>query len=219
MSRFFSMQPRDGCLVFLLRHGCIEDDGVKRYIGQADRPLNRRGREQAERWRMELTGIPFRRILASDLSRSRDTAEMIASSGTTVVESIPDLGEINLGEWDGRSMAEIRRRFPMEFEQRGRRLATFRPPGGESFEDLSRRVVPVFKRIVKETEGPVLIVGHAGVNRVILSRVLGLPLDNLFRINQDYAALNLIERHHLGVCVLALNWSSLDSDQNVPVGA
>ncbi len=55
------------------------------------------------------------------------------------------------------------------------------------------RVLPAFGRIIQNAgDGNVLIAGHAGVNRVILSNVLGMPLDNLFRLGQDFGCLNII---------------------------
>jgi probable phosphoglycerate mutase len=72
-------------------------------------------------------------------------------------------------------------------------MAGYRPPGGESFADLSDRVLPAFERVVRESEGDLLIVGHAGVNRVILSRLLGMPLAHLFRLGQGYGCLNILE--------------------------
>ena len=75
----------------------------------------------------------------------------------------------------------------------GQILMSTRPADGESFLDLRTRALPLFKEIVAQTETPVLIVGHAGVNRVILCDLLGIPLKNLFRLGQDYGALNIID--------------------------
>jgi probable phosphoglycerate mutase len=90
-------------------------------------------------------------------------------------------------------MAEIRRRFPEAWAARGEALDTFRPPGGESFQDLAQRVMPAFRQLSESPDGPILVAGHAGVNRVILCRLLGMPLRNLFRLSQDYAGLTRID--------------------------
>jgi probable phosphoglycerate mutase len=89
-------------------------------------------------------------------------------------------------------VAQVRERFPREYQKRGRDLGHFHPPGGESFSDLQNRVVPAFQQIVARMQGPVLIVGHAGVNRVILCHVLGMPLGFLFRLEQPYGALSVL---------------------------
>jgi len=102
-------------------------------------------------------------------------------------------------------MAAIRHDFPDEWKKRGERIDTFRPPGGESFHHLSDRVAPVIINLATEIIGHILIVGHAGVNRVILCHVLGMPLKNLFRLGQDFGALNLIEVRNGQLRVVAMN--------------
>jgi probable phosphoglycerate mutase len=81
----------------------------------------------------------------------------------------------------------------------------YRPPEGESFRDLQKRVLPVFKEIVSAARGNVLIVAHAGVNRVVLCHVLGMPINHLFRIAQDYGCLNVIETRGNLFSVTSLN--------------
>ncbi len=121
------------------------------------------------------------------------------------VEILPALREIHLGEWQGCTRAEIGSRFPGEWEKRGRDLAGYRPPGGESFEDLRARVVPAFEDIRKTLSGNALIVSHAGVNRVILCHVLGMPLSNLFRLDQATGSLNILHFREKEPRLKALN--------------
>jgi len=185
--------------VFLLRHGDSRQDGVRRYVGRTDHPLNATGRAQAERWRLELSGIPFRRFFCSTLVRSEETARIIRGDRGVTVTTLPDLGEISLGEWDGLPMEEVRRSFPEEYRKRGVDPAGHAPPGGESFVELRHRVVPIFEQLLRDEQGPILVVGHAGVNRVILCHLLGMPLDNIFRLGQDYGCMNVIARE-AGAC-------------------
>jgi alpha-ribazole phosphatase len=181
------------CIIYLLRHGDSRRDDVKRFIGQTDTPLNEIGRGQAEWWRKELSSFPFSRIYCSDLNRSRETAQIICKNSKGPIQELPELREINLGQWDGLPVQEVRRRYPGEFEKRGVDLVPYRPAGGESFYDVRERVVPVFERISRDLEsGRILITGHAGVNRIILCHLLGMPLANLFRLGQDYGCLNII---------------------------
>jgi probable phosphoglycerate mutase len=73
-------------------------------------------------------------------------------------------------------------------------VARFRPPAGESFLDLQQRVVPVFEKEVDHAGGNILMVAHAGVNRMILCHLLGMPPEHLFRLVQDWGSMNLIDR-------------------------
>jgi alpha-ribazole phosphatase len=180
-------------LGYLARHGRIEPPGApKRFIGQVDPPLSAQGIEQARRLGRILGGVALTAIFCSDLQRSLKTAEIVAAGQAIRPQARRDLREIGLGEWEGLTFDEVRRRYPREFQERGQNIAEYRPPGGESFADCSRRAVSAFEEILASTRGNVLIVGHAGVNRAILCHALGMPLQHLFRIGQDHGCLNLI---------------------------
>jgi alpha-ribazole phosphatase len=183
----------DNPWIYLLRHGEIDSPDQRRFIGQMDEPLSARGIVQALWWRKRWASTTFARVCCSDLVRSEHTAELVAGSKRDQIEVVPELREISLGQWEGRSVEEIKRKFPNEWQERGSHLDEYRPAGGESFSDLSARVLPFFQQILSQVTGPVLIAGHAGVNRVILCHLLGIPLKNALRLGQDYGALNVIE--------------------------
>ena len=115
------------------------------------------------------------------------------------------LREIDLGDWDGELVKDVKTYFPDAWEERGRHMASFRTPNGESFQDLHERAIPVFRKIAEEGQGNVLVVAHAGVNRIILCHVLKKPIQELFSIPQDYAALNRIGRRKGSFQVLSMN--------------
>jgi probable phosphoglycerate mutase len=194
--------------VYLMRHGDIRQDNVRRYIGQADIELNATGRSQAIRWRKELADIPLKRIYCSDLSRSHETACIIAEGRNAPVQPLTKLREINMGAWDGQAMDDVRAHYSGEYEKRGADMVYYRPPAGECFADVAARVIPLFEEIVRNTAGNLLIVGHAGVNRIILSHILGMPLDNLFRLRQDYGCLNVIDCGREGMRLREMNLDS-----------
>lgn len=193
------------CTCYLLRHGDTREDQVRRYIGQTDLPLTAVGRVQVRELQKYLADIPFSLIVSSDLRRCLETARIIAGPRGKSIRKLSALREIDLGEWDGQSMAGIRNRFPEKYRNRGEDLAGFRPPGGESFQDLQARVVPVFLDIVNKTEGPLLVIAHSGVNRAILCHLLGRPLDELLQVPQSFACLNIIERQADHLIVKAIN--------------
>ncbi len=204
--------------VFLLRHGDSRQDEVKRYIGHADLPLNAEGRGQALNRQQELAAIPFQRIFCSDLSRSHETACIIAEGRNEPVQPLHKLREISLGGWDGLTFNEVRRFYPGEYEKRGADMVYYRPPGGECFADVAARVIPLFDEIVRSTSGNVLIVGHSGVNKVILCHILGMPLENLFRMRQDYGCLNVIDCGRDGMRLRGMNMGSPAVQRIIPVG-
>ncbi|NLW25311.1 MAG: alpha-ribazole phosphatase [Clostridia bacterium] len=192
--------------IYLIRHGKIDlKDGERRYIGQIDIPLTEEGREQAKALALKLRQLKIEAIFCSDLSRSLDTAREIAKEQELVPLARKDLREISLGKWEGLKFAEVAQRYPREFKQRGADIGYFRPPGGESFADCSQRVQAAFYDILSNKHKNILIVGHAGVNRLIICHVLGLPLNNMFRIGQDYGCTNIILKGKFRFRVKLLN--------------
>jgi broad specificity phosphatase PhoE len=179
--------------IYLLRHGDIDSLNRRRFIGQTELPLSSRGREQALWWRDRWASEAFVRVYCSDLERSKRTAELIVGNRLDLMEVRPELREIYLGEWEGLTVDEVNLRYPGEWRRRGTCIDEYRPPGGESFADLSSRVTPLLDEIAAQPARPILMVGHAGVNRVILCHVLGMPLKNLFRLSQDPCCLNIFE--------------------------
>jgi alpha-ribazole phosphatase len=181
--------------VLLIRHGIVSEEAEERFLGAADLPMSPAGeaqiRELAARLRPRVTPDA---IYCSDLSRSRRTAELLANGSAIPIRVRPALREIDMGEWQGLSRREVAERRPADYAARGRDIANFRPPGGESFADLAARVLPCWHDLVENVGTQVVaIAGHAGVNRVILCHLLGAPLANLFRIAQRPACLNVVE--------------------------
>lgn len=192
--------------ILLLRHGEIQTGThEKRFIGQVDLPLSDMGRQQAQYWRECLVDAPLARIFSSDLSRCMETTRIIADDRSITIKPLAGLREINLGQWDGMTFRQLKARWPDAYQKRGMDLVRFRPPAGESFLDLRQRVVPVFEHAVAQSGKHLLIVAHAGVNRIILSHVLGMPAENLFRMAQGYGAMNLIDRQASGYRIQSLN--------------
>ena len=180
--------------VLLIRHGLVFEDAEDRILGAADAPMSPAGEAQIRELSARLRPrVAPDAIYCSDLSRARRTAELLASGPTVPIRVRPALREIDMGEWQGLSRREVAKRLPDEYAARGRDIANFRPPGGESFADLAARVLPCWRDIVESEAQVVTIAGHAGVNRVILCHLLGAPLANLFRIAQGPACVSVIE--------------------------
>ncbi len=195
-------QDTSSPLIILMRHGQIPQSDPRRFVGQRDLPLDRVGQEQADaagKWLQACleAGPELQGIVASDLQRTRETAERVAAALGRASQDVvfePRLREINLGAWEGLSKAEVQERFPGELERRGRELDSCRPQSGESFQDLQQRVSAAFQDIAAETASLRIVVAHAGVNRVLLCSLLGMPLKHIFHLGQDYCAVNFLRR-------------------------
>ena len=182
--------------LLLLRHGEITQAAPTRFVGQRDLPLTPRGRAQARAWSALFARLPLAGAWCSDLSRCRETAALaLAETGIAPI-ALPALREIHLGGWEGLTKDEVQERFPGELEQRGLDLANTIPSGGESFAQAQRRFLDALQHIRAQASalpaGPVLIVAHGGFIRAALCHILGLRLDSLFRLGQDYCGLNIL---------------------------
>jgi probable phosphoglycerate mutase len=175
-----------------MRHGSIEGHQTRRFVGQADIPLDAAGRSMAAWWAERLPIDEISQVWSSDLGRTREMASIIAGARLEVNED-SGLREIGLGEWEGVEVAVMRERDPELFAARGADMAGFRTPGGETFYEVQERFCAALGRIRSGSRGDVLVVAHGGANRTLLCRLLGMPLENLFRIGQDYGCLNVID--------------------------
>ncbi len=161
--------------VLLLRHGQSTWNAESRWQGWADAPLSDEGLRQAAEMAARLASaeVRFVGVVSSDLSRSIDTAAVMAQAlelGDVAVE--PDLRERDVGDWSGRTTEEIDIIWPGAIAAwREGRLD--RPPGGELEPAFRARVVRVVERLAAGRDGPVLAITHGGVIRA-LQRHLGV---------------------------------------------
>jgi alpha-ribazole phosphatase len=175
--------------IFLARHANpYAPDDEKRFLGQTDPALSQEGIRQAENLARELEKHPISDIYSSDLLRASQTAAIIAAKFTLPIKTEKRLREIHMGDWENLTFAEVRSQYPEEFEKRGQDIAHYRRPGGESFTDVRNRALAVFNEIALNSIGNVVIVAHMGVNRVILSSLMSIPLEDMFTINMAFAS-------------------------------
>jgi broad specificity phosphatase PhoE len=133
-------------------------------------------------------------VYCSDLSRAVRSAGIIAEPyGVKPVET-PALRERSFGIWEGMTFNEIKEKYPAEFEAWAGNPLRYSPIEGESTLGVRDRILPSLTGILDSHRGEnIAIVAHGGVNRIILCHFLGIPLENIFRVEQDYAAVNIIE--------------------------
>ena len=191
--------------IYLIRHGQIAATKPRRFIGRTELALTPHGKEQITSIGKVLAGNSFDRLICSPLSRCQESGEILSRTLGTTVETENDISEIDLGDWEGLTVAEVKSKFPGEYEKRGENLAGYRPRGGESFSDLHNRVWPALLRLIEATTSASAVVAHAGVNRVLLCHFLGMPLENMFRLPQDYGCFNVIFADQKGIRVGSVN--------------
>ena len=191
--------------IYLLRHGALPEIWRERFVGQIDPPLGLEGVNQAEALAGSLSRRTINAVFSSDLVRSRQTASIIADAANAPFTARRDLREIALGEWDGLLRREVAEHDPEQFAARGMDIEHHRIPGGESFADCQARVLAAWNEIIRPDWQRVVVVGHAGINRLLLCHFMGIPVTRMFTLGQDYGCMNVIEQDAGEVRVLQVN--------------
>lgn len=191
--------------IFLVRHGQVVNHDEYRYNGHFDVDITNTGVEQMTRVSQFLSGQEIDAVYSSDLQRTVKGARIIGKRLGLEPVMVRPLRELNLGRWEGLTREEAVALYPEEAHFSFKDLATSKVKEGESLVELRARVVPALEEILsRHAHRSVCIVAHGGVNRVILSEAMSLPLDNFFRIEQDYGCLNIIDYLEDGMKVVKL---------------
>jgi broad specificity phosphatase PhoE len=169
--------------LWLVRHGQTDWNLQGRFQGQSDVPLNATGLSQAEAYAATLDGQAFDALYSSDLGRAFQTAYAISLRTGLAVHTDPRLREIHQGEWQGRTVEQIRAEYNEGTQAKGTvRDLTARAPGGESVQEVSQRMAEAADAIARAyPEGRVLLVGHGLALATLICQAGGIPL------NQAYA--------------------------------
>ena len=192
--------------LFLVRHGEVVRQGQGKFLGFTDLGLSHRGKEQIQALAEYLKGVSLDQAFASDLIRAKDSAGIICQDRRIKPVARPAFREMNMGDWDGKSWKEIKKNNPEVNPRFFYNLKKFYFPGGENWSQFRIRVLKGMEVLLKEGQGKNnLLAAHAGVNRIILAQALGLRYRNMFRMDQGYACLNIIEYYEKGSKVILMN--------------
>jgi probable phosphoglycerate mutase len=182
--------------LLLARHGETDDNAALVFQGQGGRGLNRRGRAQAERLADRMKLVRPEAVVSSDLERAVETATIVGRACGLPVRADPELREVDLGRWSGRSHAQVAEEFPEEWAAWSRGLDV-RRGGGETYEELASRIERAITRIAEEhAERRILVVSHGGAIRAFVAKMLGIATADGLRAlaSVGNAAITVIER-------------------------
>lgn len=155
--------------LLLVRHGQSEWNATRRLQGQADVGLSDLGKAQAEALRPVIEAVAPCRVVASDLKRVRETARRISTATPNFVRA---LREIDVGDWTGRSIEDIRAEDEGAYQ--GWRAGTYVPPGGETWAAFVDRVSRATEEERRNPCRNLLVVCHGGVIRALLQHYIAL---------------------------------------------
>jgi alpha-ribazole phosphatase len=191
--------------LYLVRHGQVAGFEEKRYNGQGEVELTPQGVAQFGMLQLRLKSKLLRAVYSSDLSRCLLGARTLAEVHGLEPILCPELRELHIGHWEGKTWRELKATYPEQWQARLDDLVNYQVPGGESLLQMAERVRAAVRRIVAAHPGEeVVVVGHGGVNRVILLDAIGAHLEKLFHVEQDYGCLNVIDYFADGLSTVRL---------------
>jgi broad specificity phosphatase PhoE len=189
------LPPQDGATRLLLIRHLEPDSSVQgRTYGSLDAPLSALALEQAAKLAQALDGIHLDAVYASPLRRALETATPLAVRRKLVPVVHEGLREIDFGELEGSRYEEVEEGRPDFFRSWMSDPTVVSFPGGESFADLRLRVLAAADEIrARHRRGVVALVAHGGVTRAIVAATLSMPNEALFRLDQSYGAVSVVD--------------------------
>ena len=193
--------------LFLVRHGETESNRLNLVLGRDDVPLNERGLWQAERVGRALAREPLAAVYSSPLRRTLDTARAVAAPHGLAVQIEQGLVEMDIGEADGLTFAEVRSRYPGLLEAWASEEGPNEPmPGGERLVDVQERAWAAVQDIAaRHADETVVAVAHNFVILSLLVRVLGIRLGQFRRLRHSLAAVSVVDFLPARVLLVRLN--------------
>ena len=181
--------------LYLVRHGATQLTAEDRFSGAVGVDLSLEGRAQVERLAERLAGEPISAVYASPLSRTIETATILATPHRLPILHRDGLREISHGRWEGLTRHEVEDRFSNEYAAWDADPFTFAPEGGESGLAVLARALPVVRELVVAHAGQnVLVVSHKATLRLLISSLLGFDARGYRdRLDQSPACLNVVD--------------------------
>jgi probable phosphoglycerate mutase len=181
--------------LYLVRHGATQLTAEDRFSGSIDPALSDEGRAQAAHLAVRLADYQIAAAFCSPLTRTLETAQIIAKPHNLAPLLYDGLREITHGHWEGMTRKAVEEQFSEEYAAWDADPFTFAPEGGESGISVLARALPVIREIVVKHAGEnVLVVSHKATLRLILSSLLGFDARGYRdRLDQAPACLNILD--------------------------
>ena len=188
-----------------MRHGETSWNAGGKFQGHSDIPLSDNGRQQAKELAKRLQGHRIDAFYSSDLSRAKETAEIIASLHQLTVKYVPELREINFGQWEGLTYKEITDSYGEISRRWWSSPLTTEIPEGEKLQTVVDRCNKAMAEIVNNHPGETVVIAvHGGVIRVIVGSLLGMDLNHFWKLKLDNVSLTILEYNGFDQGILEL---------------
>lgn len=181
--------------IIFVRHGQTLWNDLGKYQGHTDIPLSKLGIEQAYKVAKRLKNEQVNIIYASDLKRAKHTAEIIAIEHNNIpVITMSQFREINFGVWEGKTYQEISKLYPDLLQIWLTEPEKLIIPQGETFQEMLTRAWSGLNYILaNHKDETVILVAHGVTIGAIICTILGIKLNNLWRIKQGNTGISIVE--------------------------
>jgi probable phosphoglycerate mutase len=181
--------------LYMVRHGATMLSAEDRFAGAVDVELSEEGKFQAGRLAERLADDSITAVYCSPLTRTVQTATILASLHQLPLVREEGLREIHHGHWEGMRRADVESQFMDEYSAWEEDPFTFAPQGGEAGVNVIARDLPVIRKIVLEHRGQnVIVVSHKATLRLLISSLLGFDARGYRdRLDQSPACLNVLD--------------------------
>jgi probable phosphoglycerate mutase len=177
--------------LIVVRHGETLYNTNHRLTGQSDVPLNPLGIRQARLVAAYLASEHLDVIVSSDLERTRATAGEIARHHGLPVLEDPDIREISLGEWEGKTLVEVEATDPDVIAQWRANPALHAPVGGETLIQVRERIQRALHSwYARYPDGDVVWVAHGGLIGVLICHLLDIDINRRHQFHHANASVN-----------------------------
>lgn len=170
--------------VFFIRHA--ETDMAGRFCGRSDPDVSAKGLMQLSQLAHLLSAEAIDEIYSSDLRRAKTTAQAIAAARNIPLSLRPALREIDFGRWEGLSWEQIELMDPDYARKWIAGYPQLSAPSGESFQSFEERILQEVNHLLDSSRGPMAVVTHAGVLRVVLRHLCGCSDEEAWQQTRPY---------------------------------
>jgi alpha-ribazole phosphatase/probable phosphoglycerate mutase len=180
-------------IIDLLRHGDVQ--GGRKYRGQLDDPLSDLGWKQLRKTTSNKQN--WQHIVTSPLKRCAEFAKELAHTHSLPLQTESNFKEVSFGLWEGKTADELLNTEPAKIKSYWSDPINVTPPQGENLLVFEERVLNAWNDLVSDFKGKhILLISHAGVMRMILCNILGMPLTELFKLDIALAKVSRIQIEH-----------------------
>ncbi len=194
-------------LVLLVRHGQTPTTGIELYGRKPGVHLSDKGLDQAKNVAQRISAMGrqrFEAIYCSPLERTKQTAQAISSELQLKVKQDRGLLELDVGDWTGRKLTQLRKLKSWSSVQKY--PSGFRFPNGESFTEMQTRMAGTVNRLVERHPGKAIVaVSHADPIRALVAHAMGTHLDLFQRTVVSPCSVTAILYTPNGPVVLSVN--------------